>query len=124
MNMQRFSNFNLLTIQYPFTALISILHRLSGIFVFLLIPFILWFLQVALSNEPAFHNLQATLSGPLYKMTLWLFLVALGFHLVAGIRHLVMDAGFGETLAHARLSGAVSLGISVIWALFIGIWLW
>jgi succinate dehydrogenase / fumarate reductase cytochrome b subunit len=124
MNMQRFSNFNLLTIKYPFTALISILHRLSGVLVFLLIPLILWFLQVALSNEAAFHNMQATVAGPLCKMTLWLFLVALGFHLVAGIRHLVMDAGFGETLAEARLSGVVSLGVTVVWAIFIGIWLW
>jgi succinate dehydrogenase / fumarate reductase cytochrome b subunit len=124
MNKQRFMNFNLLTIQYPFTAIISILHRLSGLFVFLLIPFLLWFLDVALSNEAGFTRAESALANPLSKITLWAFLVALGYHLVAGVRHLLMDLGLGESLQSARMSGMVSLVISMVWAVLVGIWLW
>jgi succinate dehydrogenase / fumarate reductase cytochrome b subunit len=124
MNKQRFTNFNLLTIQYPFTAIISILHRLSGVLIFVLIPFLLWFLEVALSNKSGFEYIQSTLANPIYKIGMWFFLTALGYHLVAGVRHLLMDIGFGESLYGARLSGVISLIISIIWTVLMGIWLW
>jgi succinate dehydrogenase / fumarate reductase cytochrome b subunit len=121
---QRFVNLNLLTIRYPFTAIISILHRLSGVFVFLLIPFLLWLLDVAISSETGFSRIEALLRNPFSKLTLWLFLVGLGYHLIAGIRHLMMDMGWGESLSAARLSGQVSLVVACIWMIAIGIWLW
>jgi succinate dehydrogenase / fumarate reductase cytochrome b subunit len=124
MNKQRFVNFNLFTIQYPFTAIISILHRLSGIFVFVLIPFLLWILETALSDKSGFEYIQATLVNPISKIAMWLFLTALGYHFVAGVRHVLMDIGFGESLHDARLSGIISLIISIIWAVLVGIWLW
>jgi succinate dehydrogenase / fumarate reductase cytochrome b subunit len=124
MNNQRFTNFNLMTIRYPFTAVISILHRLSGLFVFLLIPFLLWLLEEALSSESGFSHIQSTLMYPFNKFIIWLFLAALGYHFFAGVRHLLMDMGLGENLQHARLSGAIALIVSIIWSLFVGIWLW
>jgi succinate dehydrogenase / fumarate reductase cytochrome b subunit len=124
MNKQRFVNFNLFTIQYPFTAIISILHRLSGIFVFVLIPFLLWILETALSDKSGFAYIQSILISSISKIAMWLFLAALGYHFVAGVRHLLMDIGFGESLHGARLSGVISLIISIIWAVLIGIWLW
>lgn len=124
MNKQRFVNLNLLTIQYPLTAIISILHRLSGIFVFLLIPYLLWLLDVALSGAAGFQHIQSVLMSPISKCVIWFFLVALGYHLFAGIRHLLMDIGLGESLHHARLSGMVVLGITIIWIISLGMWLW
>lgn len=124
MNNQRFVNLNLLTIQYPLTAIISILHRLSGIFVFLLIPYLLWLADVALSGVDGFHHIQSILMSPVSKCVIWFFLVALGYHLLAGIRHLLMDIGLGESLHHARLSGVLVLTITIIWIIRIGMWLW
>jgi len=124
MNKQQFKNFDLFTIQYPFTAIISILHRLSGIFVFLLIPFLLWLLDIASGSLIGFERAQTVLTNPTVKLTLWLTLIALCYHLIAGIRHLLMDIGIGESLRSARVSGGITLVITFIAAIFIGIWLW
>lgn len=52
------------------------------------------------------------------------FLVALFYHLIAGIRHLFMDIGIGESLRSARISGGISLIITVFVAILLGGWLW
>lgn len=124
MNNQRVRNFNLLTIRYPFTAIISILHRLSGIFVFLLIPFLLWMLDIATGSSIGFDHIRTVLTTPVAKLILWLILVALWYHLLAGIRHLLMDIGIGENLKSARLSGGITIIITAIAAISMGSWLW
>ncbi|KTC89104.1 succinate dehydrogenase, cytochrome b556 subunit [Legionella drozanskii LLAP-1] len=124
MNKQQFRNLNLFTIRYPFTAIISLLHRLSGIFVFLLIPFLLWMLDIATGSTIGFERVQTLLTNLPAKLMLWLFLVALFYHLIAGIRHLLMDIGIGESLRSARISGGISLIITVLVAILLGSWLW
>lgn len=124
MNNQQVRNFNLLTIRYPFTAIISILHRLSGIFVFLLIPFLLWMLDVATGSSLGFDHIRTVLTNPVAKLILWLILVSLWYHLLAGIRHLLMDIGIGESLKSARFSGGITIIITIIAAILMGSWLW
>ncbi|KTC83308.1 succinate dehydrogenase, cytochrome b556 subunit [Legionella cincinnatiensis] len=124
MNQQKFRNFDLLTFSYPFTAIISILHRISGVFLFLLIPFLLWMLETATTSPDGFTYIVAILTNPFAKLILWFFLVAFWYHLLAGIRHLLMDVGIGESLKNARFSGGVILAFTLIVALFIGSWLW
>lgn len=124
MTKKPFSNFNLFTIRYPLTAIISILHRLSGLFVFLLIPFFLWMLETVTQSQTGYDHVHAMLMKPGIKFILWLSLAAFGYHFVAGFRHLIMDIGFGERLATARWTAALTLIISIIWAILIGVWLW
>ncbi len=124
MNKQQVRNFNLFTIQYPLTAIVSLLHRLSGIFVFLLIPFLLWMLDIASGSSVGFERIQSVLTNPAAKLILWLILVALWYHLIAGIRHLLMDIGIGESLRSARVSGGITIVITIIAAILIGSWLW
>lgn len=124
MNNQRFRNFDLFTIRYPFTAVISILHRLSGIFVFLLIPFLLWMLDVSSGSIGGFKYIQAVLTNHFARLIMWLILVALWYHLLAGIRHLLMDVGIGENLKSARISGGITIAMTIIVAVLLGSWLW
>ncbi len=124
MNKQQVRNFNLLTIRYPFTAVISILHRLSGIFLFLLIPFLLWMLDIASGSSIGFDHIRTVLANPAAKLILWFILVALWYHLLAGIRHLLMDIGIGEGLRSARLSGGIAIIVTAIAAILMGNWLW
>lgn len=124
MNKKPFKNLNLFTIKYPLTAITSLLHRISGIFVYLLIPLFLWLLAGAVSSETGFSNIQNVIMMPIVKFTLWLCLAAFGYHLIAGIRHILMDLGLGETLQTARVTAVITIGISIIWAILIGIWLW
>lgn len=124
MNQQKFSNLNLFTLKYPLTAITSLLHRLSGIFVFLLIPFLLWIFDAALFSESSFASVKEWGSYGVFRFIAWLTSVALGYHLIAGIRHLVMDLGWGETLFEARLTAMLTFFFSIFWAVLIGIWLW
>lgn len=124
MNKQKFRNFDLLTFSYPFTAIISILHRISGVFLFLLIPFLLWILETATSSLDGFTYIYTVLTNPFAKLILWLILLAFWYHLLAGIRHLLMDIGIGESLKSARFSGVVVVLLTITAALFIGSWLW
>jgi succinate dehydrogenase / fumarate reductase cytochrome b subunit len=117
-------NFNLFTIRYPFTAIISLLHRLTGVFLYLLIPFLLWMLDIALGSSIGFTHIQTVLTNPAVKLILWFILVALWYHLLAGIRHLLMDIGIGESLKSGRLSGGIMIAITTVVAIFMGIWLW
>lgn len=124
MNKQRPVNLNLFTIKFPLPAIISILHRISGTLLFLLIPFLLWMLSISLNSPISFNNLQDCFTNPLVKIILWLILVALLYHLVAGIRHLLMDCGIGESLSGGRQGSKITLGVTIVLAIIMGIWLW
>jgi succinate dehydrogenase / fumarate reductase cytochrome b subunit len=124
MNKKSFVNFNLMTIKYPLTAIVSILHRLSGIFIFLLIPFLLWLLDVSLSSAVGFEHIHAMLMKPAIKILVWLILIAFFYHLLAGIRHLLMDIGIGENLYGGRLSAKIIIISTLILAILTGVWLW
>ena len=117
-------NLNLLTLHFPIPAIVSILHRLSGVFIFLLIPFLLWGLQESLVSSARFELLKVTLNRPWIQCGLWVFLLALSYHLLAGIRHLLMDIHLGDSLRAGRLSAGIVLALGVMAAVVGGFWVW
>ena len=124
MKKQRPYNLNLLTIRFPVPAIISILHRVSGVIVFFLIPLLLWMLKQSLASADNYIDLVDILANPFFKFIFWGFLAALLFHLVAGIRHLIMDLGFGESLKAGRASAWTVAIVSVVLIIVTGVWLW
>jgi succinate dehydrogenase / fumarate reductase, cytochrome b subunit len=116
-------NLNLFTIRFPIPAIISILHRISGFFLFLFIPIALWALSFSLT-EPGFEQLHQWLSTIYVKIIFWLLLIPFCFHLVAGIRHLLSDVQIGITLKGGRMSAILTFVISILLILLAGIWLW
>lgn len=125
MKQQRPVHLDLATIKFPPMAIASILHRISGVLLFLLLPIMLYFLNQSLHAEASFeHFTHQTMGCGLCKLTIWLFLAAWVYHLLAGIRHLVMDMGFGETVDISRLSAWIVIGASVLVTLVIGVGLW
>ena len=98
MNKKRPVNLDLGSMKYPVTALTSILHRLSGILLFLCLFVMLYALGKSLSSEEGFNEIKGMLLSPLGKLIAWVLYSALIYHLVAGVRHLIMDMGVGETL--------------------------
>lgn len=124
MKQQRPKNLNLFTIHFPIPAIVSILHRISGVILFLLIPFILWVLNFSLSSSANFDRLANFLSSPFVKIIIWLLLAAFIYHMIAGIRHLFMDMGVGETLKSGRMGAQLTIVISLIIIILTGIWLW
>jgi len=117
-------NLNLTTIHFPCHAIASLMHRISGFILFLFIPLLLWILQTSLASYEQFLNLQDMLATPFFKLILWGLLSAFLYHLLAGIRHLIMDFGYGESLSAARLTAQLVLLMGVLLSVALGVWLW
>ena len=127
MKTDRPTNIDLGTIRhyrFPITAITSILHRLSGVYLFILIPFMVWALDVSLYNPEGFAQVKHVLTHGFVSFLVWIFLSAISYHFFAGIRHLIMDIGFGEHLGVARTTSIIVLVLGILAAIFWGIWLW
>ncbi|MGY4493362.1 succinate dehydrogenase, cytochrome b556 subunit [Pseudomonas putida] len=124
MNSQRPVNLDLRTIKLPITGVTSFLHRVSGIILFVGIGFMLYALGKSLGSEEGFASVKDTLTSPLAKFVAWGLLSSLLYHLVAGVRHLIMDAGIGETLEGGRRGSKIIIAVSVVLIVLAGVWIW
>jgi len=84
----------------------------------------LWIFQKSFVSPTFFVGMQTSLATLCGKLIVFVFLSALLFHLVTGIRHLFMDLGFGETLPAGRYTSWIAFGCAAILILALGIWLW
>jgi succinate dehydrogenase / fumarate reductase cytochrome b subunit len=115
---------NLFQIRFPLTAIVSIMHRISGILMFLFIPFMLSILQMSLVSQNSFDELRLTFNHPLIKISILLILSATIYHTLAGLRHIIMDLGFGDSRALAKISSILVLTLAILTILWLGIRLW
>ena len=92
-------------------AIASILHRISGIVLFLLIPVMLWLLQNSLSSPESFETV---FDNVFIRFLAWIFVAAIAYHFVMGVKHLFADNGQNEELQSARMASVVSLVIAAI----------
>ncbi len=116
---------NLFAIRLPLPAFVSILHRASGALLFLLgTPLLLLVTQRALVSPEAWMAMRANFAAPWVKLlalaVAWSFI----HHLLAGLRHLVMDAHVGTDLKAARQSAALVFVLALLLTLAVGVKLW
>lgn len=93
---QRPVNLDLQTIRFPVTAIASILHRVSGVITFVAVGILLWLLGTSLSSPEGFEQASAIMGSFFVKFIMWGILTALAYHVVVGIRHMMMDFGYLE----------------------------
>ena len=110
--------------KWPITALSSILHRMSGVLLFIAVPFALWMLEQSLESQSSYDQLQQLLTGGVAKFVIWLVLAALSYHIIAGIKHLFMDIGVGESLEGGILASRLVIVLGVLSAIGLGVWIW
>jgi succinate dehydrogenase / fumarate reductase, cytochrome b subunit len=115
---------NLFQFKFPATAIASILHRLSGVVLFLALPLVIWALSQSLQSEEAFLSLKNCLMHPFVKWIWAALLVGLYFHLIAGIRHMIMDMGYGDGKCSGRLGAYLVMGLTALFAIWLGVSLW
>jgi succinate dehydrogenase / fumarate reductase, cytochrome b subunit len=116
------------TYRLPLAGLVSILHRISGLLMFLLMPFIIWMLDTSISSEFSFSRFKAAfnigmlgLPGFMWKLVALALIWAFLHHLIAGLRHLWMDTHHDAvTKEFGRSSAAVTLTVSVGMTLILG----
>ena len=101
-----------MTYRLPLAAKVSILHRVSGLGLFLFLPFLLYLFDQSLTSEISFEMFKEFLSNIVVKIIVlglsWAFL----FHFCAGVRHLVMDTHAAVSKEGGRQTSIVVLVVS------------
>jgi succinate dehydrogenase / fumarate reductase cytochrome b subunit len=120
----KFRNLNfplLLTYRLPLPGVVSIMHRISGAALFLMLPLLLWLFDLSLTSELSFERLRGVTANFFFKLLLVLLIWGFLHHLVAGIRYLLLDLHIGIDLKSARASAiavyAISLPLTFVAAL-------
>ncbi len=100
--------------QWTWSMVASVLHRVSGIALIFVIPIFIYGLQESLNSQESFDALKISLTHPILKFVIWVSLSFLVYHFIAGIKHLIMDLGFGETKAGGKIGAKITLISSTI----------
>ncbi len=117
-------NLNLFTIKLPINAVVSILHRVSGVGLFLSIPLILLALQNLVNSESSYLTLAGWLNTWYVKLLLIGLAWAFFHHFFAGIRHLFQDIHWMTSLKNARLSSRILLYLVTISTVIFAVFIW
>jgi succinate dehydrogenase / fumarate reductase cytochrome b subunit len=112
----------LFSFSWPITALASITHRMFGVVLFVGVAFGLYGLELSLSSEEGFTALKLLIKSPFGMFVTWGLLAALAFHFVAGLKHLLMDLGVGETLEGSRRAAQLTFLFSIALMVLAAVW--
>ena len=109
-------NINLIKIKLPISALTSITHRLAGMYIFFITyPLSVYLFYLSISSSESFINLTNILINSIYISTFVAFsYLVLWYHILTGVRHLIMDMHIGESLDASKYS---SILVLLLWAL-------
>lgn len=117
-------NLDLQTIHFPISAIASIVHRVSGVIMFVSVGILLWLLATSLSSPIGFIKASSLVDGFLVKFILWGILTALAYHICGGIRHLLMDFKYFEELEGGAQSAKVVIGVTAVLSILAGVLVW
>ena len=112
-------NINLLKIRLPISALISITHRISGMYVFFItLPLTIYFFKNT-STEISFNAINTLMNDNIILSTFVYFsFLVFVYHIMTGFRHLLMDIHIGENLKAANASAYIVIGLWLLISLF------
>ncbi len=111
----------------PPAGIVSILHRISGLLMFVLLPFVVWMLDSSLTSEISYDGFTnvfvagvAGVPAALVKLVVLGLLWAYLHHFIAGVRHLWMDATHSVSKAQGKSSALLTLGLSIALTVVLG----
>ena len=124
MKKQRPVNLDLQTIKFPPSAVSSILHRVTGVAMFFALLFVIWAWAVSVSSPDGFANVQSIMDGVIGKLIAIGTASALTYHILGGVRHVIMDMGHWEELESGNNSAKAILALWVVLTVVLGVVLW
>ena len=111
----------------PLAGLVSIVHRVSGMLMFFLLPFIVWMFDASVTSEVSYDSFTSVFVagiGPLPGFFIKLVALALIWaylhHAVAGVRHLWMDATHSVSKQQGHSSAVATFAISIVLTVALG----
>lgn len=117
-------NLDLLSIRFPIMAIVSILHRISGVLLFLFIPVLLALMQYSLSSPEGFTCFSTCMTSAGGRLLLFFLISSLLYHFLAGIRHFLMDMGYFESKRGGKIAARLTLLCSLLLIAYVGVYLW
>ena len=113
-----------LALAMPVTAFASLLHRVTGVVLFVGMLFLCYLLDRALTDAAGFEQAAGMVASPFGKLALWVILTSLAYHVVAGVRHLLLDFHVGDTLKGGRAGAWISIALAGVLGVVLAVWLW
>lgn len=117
-------NLDLTKFAFPFTALASITHRITGVLLFVAVGFGLYLLDLSLHSAVGFDYVVSLFADDRVKAAVWVGLAGLAYHLCAGLKHLALDFHIGDTLEGSRVATVLAILASFALMILAGVWLW
>jgi len=117
-------NLDIGSIHFPVMAVVSILHRISGVILIAAFAAFLYLLDLSLSSPEGFAQVAEMMQSNTCKIFVWAVLAVMAYHTVAGIKHLIMDMGIGESLEGGVLGARLTLIAAVVLIAAAGWWVY
>ncbi len=114
--MEKKKNLEIFTLYFPIMAITSILHRITGLFLFIFSPIILYLFYLILESSGSFLIAKDFLNTFYIKIIIYFYLSCIIYHILCGIKHIIMDIGF---LHHKKQANTLSKVILIITLMFI-----
>ena len=118
---------DLTTYRLPAAGIVSILHRVSGLLMFLLLPLVVWLFDTSVTSEISYESFRSAFDAGIgfvpaliVKLAVLALIWAYLHHLIAGLRHLWMDATHSVSKEQGRNSAVITLVVSVALTLALG----
>jgi succinate dehydrogenase / fumarate reductase cytochrome b subunit len=124
MKTERPVNLDLTKFSFPIMAITSITHRITGVLLFVAIAYLLWLLDGALASAEGFAAVSGTLAETGPRLVLLGVIAMLWFHILAGLKHLVMDFHHWDTLEAGRRASQGVIVLTLAGVALAGVWLW
>lgn len=124
MKKQRPVNLQLNTISFPPSAVSSILHRVTGVAMFFALIFVIWAWAVSVQSSEGFAMVQEVMGGIIGKIVTIGTVSALTYHILGGIRHVIMDMGHWEELESGNNSAKAIMVLWIVLTAVVGVLLW
>lgn len=111
-------------IRLPLPGVASILHRVSGAGMFLMLPLLIWLVDLSLRSADSYAMFKTVVGNPLVKLLLIGLIWAFLHHLCMGLRILLIDIHVGVEKAQANASAKAVFAVSILMTLILGAKLW
>ena len=105
-------------------AKVSILHRASGVILFLATPFFLYVLHQSLTSPSFYATLYGVMANPIMKLIYLVLIWAFVYHMCSGVRFLFLDIHKGIDIKTAKTTAKVVIGVSLLLTLVLGVLVW
>ena len=125
MKRNRPKNLDLTTIKLPVMGLASILHRVSAIIVWVSLAYFLPILYLSLASAEGFTQIQTMMTeNVIAQFFTWGFLTAIGYYTMGGLKHLIQEYGYCESLEGGRMISQVAIGLGIVLSVLFAVWIW